>query len=424
MPTRTTHRPRAAGGRATRTLLLVGTSALALAASAAEAQAPKGGVVVRGRAQIVQDAARSTIRQTSRRAVIDWRGFDVGRDHRVVFDQPGRGAATLNRVVSARESVIEGAIEAPGTVIIQNSAGVLFTEGARIDVGGLVATSQHVDAARFQAGGRLRIRGGERPGARVANHGEITIGEAGLAALVGSDVENAGAIVARRGTVALASGERTTIDLSGDGMVRVAVDGDGAGGVENSGLIDVGGGRVLLTAGGAARALDAAINTTGVIRATSGEGSGGRIELIGRGRGTVRVGGRLDASGAGDGGSVTVTGQTVALTGAARIAADGGRDGGDVRLGGGCQGRGPLRRAEGLGLAAGARVSADGAAGAGGNVVVWSDGVTSVEGGVSATGGSGGGFVETSGRFALDVGDAPRSASAAAASGCSTRATW
>ena len=50
-------------------------------------------------------------------------------------------------------------------------------------------------------------------------------------------------------------------------MVRIAVEGDGAGGVANSGLIDVGGGRVLLTAGGAARALDGAINTSGVIRA-------------------------------------------------------------------------------------------------------------------------------------------------------------
>ena len=96
-----------------RALALLGASALALGAGAAEAQSPQGGVVVRGAARIAQAAARSTITQTSRRAVIDWQGFDVGRDHRVVFDQPGRSAATLNRVDSARASVIEGAIRRP-----------------------------------------------------------------------------------------------------------------------------------------------------------------------------------------------------------------------------------------------------------------------------------------------------------------------
>ena len=64
---------------ALRALPLLGASALALALAAAEAQSPRGGVVARGAARIAQDAARTTITQTSRRAVIDWRGFDVGR---------------------------------------------------------------------------------------------------------------------------------------------------------------------------------------------------------------------------------------------------------------------------------------------------------------------------------------------------------
>ncbi len=255
--------------------------------------------MVRGKAAISEGAARTVIRQRSNRAVIDWKGFDVGRGHEVVFDQPGKGSATLNRVGSARRSVIEGAIRAPGTVIIQNQAGVIFTETARIDAGGMVAASQDVDAGRFPRDGRLVIGGGERAGARVVNAGRITVGEAGLAALVGSDVENAGEIVARRGTVALASGERTTIDFAGDGLVRFAVEGEGSGGVSNRGLIDVGDGRVVLSAGAAAGALDAAINTTGVIRAASATGDGGRVELVGRGAGKVRVAGEIDVSGAG-----------------------------------------------------------------------------------------------------------------------------
>ncbi len=267
---------------------------------AARAGGPQGGVVSRGAARISQSAHATTIRQTSQRAVIDWRAFDVGRGDNVTFDQPGRNAATLNRVRTARPSIIEGAIRAPGTVVIENAAGVLFTGTARIDVGGLVATSQAVDAARFLGDGRLEIGGGERAGARVVNRGTITIGEAGLAGLVGSDVENAGAIVAERGTVLLAGGSHSTIDLAGDGMVRIAVEGE-AGRVANGGRIDAGG-RVLLTAADAARTLDAAINTTGVIRARSGSATGGRIELIGRGNGAVRIAGTLDASGGRRGG--------------------------------------------------------------------------------------------------------------------------
>jgi filamentous hemagglutinin family protein len=391
--------------RPARALALLGASTLALGLNAAQAQSPQGGLVVKGPASVAQTAGRSVIRQTSQRAVIDWQGFDVGPDHRVIFQQPGRSAATLNRVNAASPSVIEGAIRAPGTVIIQNTAGVIFTGKARVDAGGLVATSQIVDPDAFQGSGRLRIGGGERLGARVVNRGGITIGETGLAALVGGDVENAGSIVARRGTVALASGARTTIDLAGDGMVRIAVAGDaaGGGGVANGGLIDVGGGRVLMTAGAARDAVEGAINTSGIIRATASSGAGGRVELIGRGAGKVRVRGEIDASGA-EGGSVTVTGETVELGERARVAARGGGDGGSVRLGGDRQGRGPLRRAERLDIAAGAEVAADGGDGRGGSVVAWSDGATFVDGRISATGGDGGGFVETSGAFRLGIG--------------------
>ncbi len=269
--------------RRTRTLALFGVSLLALgSAEAARAGGPQGGTVVRGTAEIARSAARTTIRQSSQRAVIDWRRFDVGRDHTVTFAQPGRDAATLNRVITAEPSLIEGAIRAPGTVIIQNGAGVVFSGTSRVDTGGLVATSQAVDAERFQRDGGLTIGGGERAGARVVNEGRITVGGAGLAALVGGDVENAGAIVAERGTVALAGGTRTTLDLTGDGLLRIAVDGDGK--VTNRGTLDVGGGRVVLTAGAAAGTLDAAINTSGVIRARSGSGKGGTIELTGQRR--------------------------------------------------------------------------------------------------------------------------------------------
>ena len=386
--------------------ILAGASVLAISASLASAQSPQGGTVVAGQASISQNAAQSVIQQSSNRATIDWQSFDVGKDHSVIFNQPGRSSATLNRVNSATPSLIEGAIRAPGTVAIQNTAGVIFSGTAKIDVGSLVATSQLVDSDYFQSTGNFRIGGGEAAGARVLNAGDITIGDLGLAALVGSNVENSGVIVAKRGTVALASGERTTIDLAGDGVVKIAVDGTPAGGrVIQSGMIDVGGGRVVLSAGGASGALDSVINTSGVIRASSSTGQGGRIQLVGRGGGKVRVGGRLEAKGATQGGRIEVTGDVLDLESTAALEAVGLYGGGEILVGGGYQGGGDLRHARVASLQYGATLTADGGAGAGGTVVVWSDEATRFDGRISATGATSGGLAETSSKGELGVGD-------------------
>ena len=380
----------------------LGVSLLALCAGPSVADGPKGGRVVHGQARIEAAPGRTTIRQTTRRAVIDWRSFDVDRGDDVTFDQPGRNAATLNRVLGAGPSAIAGSIHAPGTVVIQNEAGVLFTGSSRVEAGGLVATSQAADAVRFQRDGVLDLAGGGR-GARVVNQGQLTVEGAGLAALVGGDVVNAGSIVAERGTVALAGGSRTTLDLTGDGMLRIAVEG-ATGSVANRGRLEADGGLVVLSAGEAARSLESAVNTSGVIRARSGVDRGGRIELIGRGNAGVRITGKLDAAGERRGGDVVVTGRSVTVGGDARISANG-ASGGNIRIGGDRQGEGSLRRARSLAVGTGARITADGATGPGGTVIAWSDGATWIDGRISATGGDGG-FVETSGLGSLGLGSA------------------
>lgn len=390
--------------RSRRSLQLVGASLLALAiAETAQAQGPQGGTVARGNARIVAGPDRTVIRQATRRAVIDWRHFDVGRDHDVLFDQPGRRSATLNRVRTARPSQIEGAIRAPGTVVIQNGAGILFSEGATVDTGGLIATSRSVNAARFARTGRLSLGGGTTGGS-VANRGTITVGEAGLAALVGDRVENTGTIVATQGTVALAGGTKGTIDLAGDGLFRIA----GPGSVTNSGTLD--GRRVQLSVGDAASALDAAINTGGLVRAASG----GSVDVQGN-NGKVRISGTLEADGDRSGGSVTVTGTRIEVTETARISATGGASGGTIRIGGDRSGQGPLPRARDLTIARGAEIAADGVAGNGGTIVTWSDANARVDGRISAHGPSRGGFIETSALAALQLG--PNSSVSAGAGG-------
>ena len=333
--------------------------------------------------------------------MIDWRGFDVGRDHRWSSTSRAGARRRSTGCRPARPSVIEGAIRAPGTVIIQNAAGVLFTGSARVDVGGLVATSQVVDADRFQRDGRPADRRRRARAARASpTRARITVGEAGLAALVGGDVENAGAIVARRGTVALAAGTRTHHRphrrRPGPDRRRRR-----RAASTNRGLIDAGDGRVLLTAGGAARRRSTPRSTPPASSAptpapaTAG-GSSSSAAAAARSGSPARSTPPAPAAG-GDDHRHRRTGRTSRP--AARIAARGGSDGGSVRLGGDRAGQRPAppgrRRST---IAAGAELAADGATGGGGRVVAWSDGAhRRSTARISATGGAGG-FVETSGR--------------------------
>ena len=119
----------------------------------------------------------------------------------------------------------------------------------------------------------------------------------------------------------------------------------------------------------------------------------------------VVVGGTIEAKGnGGAGGTVVVTGTDVTLTSGAAIDASG-TSGGTVLIGGDRAGGSDaalkflpqtIANAQTTTIEAGATITADGTSGAGGNVVVWSDGTTSFAGAIS-TQGLRGGFIETSG---------------------------
>src|SRR5205809_6171706 len=134
----------------------------------------------------------------------------------------------------------------------------------------------------------------------VRNDGHINILSLGdYAALAGRQVMNNGSIiVASLGSVTLAAGDRVTLDMVGDGLVKVSVDAAALNALAlNAGTIQADGGRVLLTARGANALLDTVINNSGVIRARSLVERNGDIMLDGGGVGTVANSGTLDASG-------------------------------------------------------------------------------------------------------------------------------
>lgn len=365
---------------------------------------PTGGVVSAGSASIAGGAGNTTINQASQNVAINWQSFNIGQGEAVRFVQPNSSSVALNRVLGSDPSSILGSLSANGKVFLLNPNGILFGQGAQVNVGGLVASTLNLSDSDFMAG-KYNFSGAST--ASVLNQGSINA-DGGYVALLGANVSNEGVISAKLGTVALAAGKAMTLDVAGDGLLNVTVNQGAVNAlVHNGGLIQADGGQVLLSAQAAGTLLQSAVNNTGVIQAQTIENHNGTIRLLGDMQsGTVNVGGTLDASGTGAGqigGSITATGQNVGLFGA-HINASGGAGGGTVLIGGGYQGKNPaLQNAAATYMSADATISADAITnGNGGTVVLWSTDSTRAYGSITARGGAqggDGGLIETSGHW-------------------------
>ena len=297
----TSRRPAAAASAG-----VIGAASALLGAGAAHALAPgatpQGATVVGGSANVAQAGSTVTVNQSSNRAVIDWRSFDIGSDAHAVFNQPNASAIAVNRVNASTDPTrIEGSLTANGQVWILNPNGVLFGKTATVNVAGLMASTANIDPTRFMAGdNRLTFTGADH--GSVANEGQITIAEGGLAAFVAPSVRNSGVINARVGKVTLAAGTTFTLDLAGDGLVELGLGSDHAV-VDQSGKIVDAGGVVTLTARSAGQVVDSVINMSGVIDASSATASGGQI-VLGADDITTAANAVMKADGAGAGGQI------------------------------------------------------------------------------------------------------------------------
>ncbi|WP_237216689.1 two-partner secretion domain-containing protein, partial [Falsiroseomonas oryziterrae] len=254
--------------------MLATTALIAPAWAQAPDAGPRGGTVVAGQASIARSPGRTQVNQTTDRAVIQWQGFDIGANHQVDIRQPAPSSFSLQRVTGPDPSAIAGRLTSNGGVAIVNPAGVVFHRGAQVDVASLIATASDITNQNFMAG-RMAFDGTPRPGARVENHGRITVRDGGLVALTGPVAANSGTIRARMGRVAIAGAEAVTIDLAGDGLLsfditrQVGAAPAGATALAaNSGTIEAPGGHVLITAQAASNLLETLVSAGGAI--TSG----------------------------------------------------------------------------------------------------------------------------------------------------------
>lgn len=290
-----------------------------LAGSTMSFAAPVGGSVTSGSATINQNGSVTTINQSTNKASINWQDFSIGKSETVNFVQPSSQSVTLNRVIGASQSLIEGAMNANGQVFLLNPNGVLFANGSQINVGGLVASTLNITDANFQAGNYV-FEGNSKNS--IINMGTITANN-GYVALMGKHVANEGTIIATMGNVQMASGEKISLNLNGNSLVKLTIDqGTVDALVENKGLIKADGGQVYLTTQALNTILDGMVNNTGIIEAQTLNDVKGSVVLYAHG-GTANIGGVIDASApnGGNGGFIETSGKVVNIDSSAKITA-------------------------------------------------------------------------------------------------------
>lgn len=417
---------------------------------------PTGGQAVAGAATIEAPNDKTlVVHQHSQNAVLEWENFDIDPGETTEFRQPNTDAWALNRVVGSQDpSVIAGTLRANGNLAIVNPDGIVFGQGSRIDVNSLIATTADIRNEDFMRG-NLNFNLPGKANASIVNEGNISIGDHGLAAFVAPGVRNSGVILARFGTVSLASGNTFSLDLYGDGLVSLSIGDevveeviDAATGqpmsdlVKNEGTISANGGTVALSAATARSAVNSVINNTGVIEANTVGMRNGKIVLGAQTaasrsaqapRQKVRVGGRISASAVstsvrpsarpGVGGKIEITGEDIEIAGAT-IDASGASGGGTILIGGDYLGGREIDEMFPLGeeireeydVATADTVILDNSStitasatqeGDGGKIILWSDLATTTSAEILAFGaGDGtGGFIETSSAGTLRLPD-------------------
>lgn len=280
-------------------------------------------------------SATMNINQTSQRAVINWDSFSVGKNATVNFNQPNSQAVTLNRVTSANASIVEGVIRANGRVMLVNPNGVNFGKGAEVHAAGVVASTLDISNKDFMDGKMTFTGNGQ---GKIVNEGKIVATDPnGYIALLAPEVRNQGYLIARKGTgstIAMAAGEKITLDFRGSQLIGVTVDKATYNGlIENKRVVEVNGGLVILAAGTARELMASLISNTGRISANAIVDNGGVIDIVAS---NVNQAGTITANGNGassTGGQINIVGENITLAANSKTTATGQAGGGSVQVG-------------------------------------------------------------------------------------------
>lgn len=337
--------------------LILNTSLPAVLADAVPGMI-EGENVTSGSATFTTVDNTTTIETVGMETIIEYTRFNVDGGKTVHFDQPDISAATLNRIIEANPSLINGNLTSNGRVFIINPAGVIFGETASVSVAQLVASGLNMTDDAFEdvlddVSNDMVFEGGD---GEVQNFGDIT---ADSVYLVGKKVLNGdgGSIVTPPGgLVVIAAGDNVYLAQDGSNVVvEILADPmETTPDVQNEGLVNAPEGQIVLAAGDMySRAIanySSLTASSGTITAQAaridcetrsiidvsidGPGSGGSISLKASEEIVLAAGTLITANAglSGIGGSIVIDGDNLLLAGEVDASAING-EGGSISIG-------------------------------------------------------------------------------------------
>ena len=373
---------------------------------------PKDPQIASGTAEFKQINDHVMEIHPSDQAIINYSKFDIGSQEKVRFVQRSSSSSVLNRVEGKDPSQILGSLESNGKVFLVNPNGIYFGASSTVNLGSLIASTLDIadedflkENYKFTLSNKL---------SEIRNEGSLLSAE-GSIALIAPKIQNLGSIVAKAGTVLLASGEHVTLDFTGVGLIQFSVEGSLKESlIEHLGEIKAS--TVALKLPVAKKAIaemlnlegmeeaDIFISEDGVIKfASAASNQASKVVLEAA---TLSIEGTIDATTSEKGGELHLLGKDIFLTGA-KIDVSGTFGGGEVLIGGEYQGKGTTPWASKVIMDETSQILASAIeSGDGGLVVLWSQDQTLFNGRIESKGGllSGdGGLVETSSQGVLGV---------------------
>ena len=295
--------------------------------SAISAEMPTGGAVQNGNVKIAYiNPDHMVLDQSSHNSVIHWNSFSVHSKGVVDFNMPSSSSSSLNRVLGSTPSNIAGKINSNGNVILINPNGVFLTKSGAVRSNSFTASSLDINTKDFLQGRHNFYKNKTSKG--VENHGKVKVNNSGHAALLGNYVSNEGTITAKYGKIFMGSGEQITLDLSGNGLMKITLPTSELSNIKdiygktldslvtNNGSLIADGGYVQLSAKTAENLMLGAVNigSTGVISTASIDQRTGNVIIGGDENNFVKIDGDLNISGINPStpsGSLNITGTNV-----------------------------------------------------------------------------------------------------------------
>lgn len=222
--------------------------------------------------------SQMTIKQTASKAILNWQQLNLNKGETLTFDQGGnRTWAALNRIHDANPSLISGNVKADGHLYFINTNGIIFGNGAQINVGSLTASTLDITDKLFNNGilsdPTKAVFGGTGGFVTVEQGAALSAATGGRVMLLAKDVANHGVISTPDGQTILAAGKKVYLAKSDD-PAGLLVEVDAGGTATNLGEIIAQRGNVTL--------VGLAVNQEGVISASTSVRANGSIYLKAR----------------------------------------------------------------------------------------------------------------------------------------------